>query len=127
MRFFLLHRLATRLINNDNSAKADEKSIVPMSPNKKGVMVPDKHWILKTLRNFRFSDPGKPHSDVHPITSDEVSYDVWQKAHAVAIMFEKHAWPDQHLGRRVNDEVELFVQEGSEDVSVAPGSVRLNL
>jgi hypothetical protein len=106
MRFFSFH------VDSNDAAP-------PMSPTKDGIMREDKHWIIKIPRNAGFDHPYTPHCVVHPVTSDEVKFDVWKSAHAVKVMMADLGGPPDHwVGRRVNDEVELFLEEGDEEVSL---------
>lgn len=90
---------------------------MPMSPTKDGKMRKDKHWILKIIRDSGFNHPYRPHCIVHPVTSDECGFENWKGAHGIAAFMEKMGWHERWVGRRVNDEVELFAEEWGEEVS----------
>jgi hypothetical protein len=77
----------------------------------------DKHWVLTTPRCSGFEHPYKAHVVCHAIASNEVDFKMWRQAPDVAELFDKHEHHDRWIGRRVNDEVELFFEEGDEEVS----------
>ena len=90
---------------------------IPKSPTKSGEMREDKHWVLKTPRCPGFEHPYKPHALCHALTSDEVDFKMWRSAPGVAEFLDQHNGPDRWIGRRINDEVELFFEESDEEVS----------
>ncbi len=98
-----------------NSANTSP-SAVPMSPTKSGIMREDKHWVLMTPRCDGFDHPYAPHKVCHALTSNEVQFDMWRQSPEVAKLWDNLALQDRWIGRRVNDEVELFFEEGDEEV-----------
>ena len=89
-----------------------------MSPTQDGKMRKDKHWVIKFQRDAAFDHPYKPHCLVYPVTSSEVNFQMWKDARKNAAVLEAYGWGEQWVGRRVNDEVELFFEEGEEEVSL---------
>ena len=101
----------------DSANTTTTTSIVPKSPTKSGVMRDDKHWVLTTPRCPGFEHPYKSHAWCHAVASIEVKFEMFQRAAAMAKLVNDHEFQDRWVGRRVNDEVELFLEEWDEEVS----------
>ena len=88
------------------------------SPTKNGKMRPDRFWLLKyenvkdvsTLPHVTHDGKSYP---VQAIFSKEVDFDLWNLAPRVNRGLESWVRPWEIIvGRRINDEVELFGCEG---------------
>ena len=78
----------------------------------------DRHWIIKSIRNHSFNNPYNAQQECHPVTSSDVNFDTWRQAYGVAKHLDEHGFEGRWLGRRCNDEVELFLKEGEEEYAL---------
>ena len=72
---------------------------------------PDKFWIITRNTNHVFKDPYGDRGEVHPIDSTGVQREMWEKAPNILKAFKQNNLIGGWIGRRINDEIELFMEE----------------
>ena len=74
----------------------------------------DKYWIIRVESDCTFKSPFVESCDVEVVIAINANFEMWQKSPGIAKMFKVHNAEDRWLGRRINDEIELFDDEGDE-------------
>ena len=74
----------------------------------------DKYWILVDQRDQIFDNPYVKSGEVHIVKAVDTTFDLWRRSPALLKTLKEHRVADRWVGRRVNDEVELFDDEDDE-------------